>query len=166
MSYFATYIFKSIFYSLKNYLNIIETTRDLGVTKGWFSYNRSHRFDRIDRLQPPRRSKATQAIGSDKVVSHIIFPTVLYELNAQSKIRHNSNHFAARFNMMAAFDERANLVAPYLLVIAVLRSRREKEARRKCRFWICEIFKKREEFGAYHTLVQELRLSDREFYFR
>ena len=68
--------------------------------------------------------------------------------------------------MMAAFDERENLVAPYLLVIAVLWRRRERKARRKRRFWIRQIFKKREEFVAYHTLVQELRLGDREFYFR
>ena len=37
-------------------------------SKGWFSYNRRYRFDRLDRLQPPRRSEATQAIGSDKGV--------------------------------------------------------------------------------------------------
>ena len=43
--------------------------------------------------------------------------------------------------MMAAFDERANLVAPYLLVIVVLRQRREREARRKRRFWIRVILK-------------------------
>ena len=46
----------------------------------------------------------------------------------------------------AALDERENLVTPYLLVIAVLRRRREREARRKRTFWIREIFKKREEF--------------------
>ena len=86
---------------------------------------------------------------------------------AQSKTRSDNNHFGARFNMMAAFDERANLEDPYLLVIAVLRRRREREARRKRRFWIREILKKKsEEFGAYHTLVQELRLGDREFYLR
>jgi len=85
---------------------------------------------------------------------------------AQSRTRPDNNPFGARFNMMAAFDERANLVVPYVLVITVLRRRREREARRKRRFWIREIFKKREEFGAYHTLVQELRLGDREFYFR
>ena len=39
---------------------------------------------------------------------------------------------------MAAFDERENLVTPYLLVIAVLRRRREREARRKGIFWIRE----------------------------
>ena len=98
--------------------------------------------------------------------SHIIVPIILYEENAQSRTGPDGNHFGARFNMMAAFDERAHLVAPYLLVIAILRQRRKREPRRKCRFWICEIFKKREEFGAYNLLVQELRLGDREFYLR
>ena len=38
---------------------------------------------------------------------------------------------------MAAFDDRANLVASYLLIITVLRRRREREAGRyKHRFWI------------------------------
>ena len=84
---------------------------------------------------------------------------------AQSRTRSDNNHFGVRFNMMGAFHERANLEAPYLLVITVLRRRREREARRKRRFWIRVIFKKRAEFGTYHTLVQELRLGDREFYF-
>ena len=62
---------------------------------------------------------------------------------AQSRTRSDNNHFGARFNMMAALDERANLEAPYLLVIAVLRRRREREARLKRRFWIREILKKK-----------------------
>ena len=33
-------------------------------------------------------------------------------------------------------------------------------------FGFVKYFKKREEFGAYNTLVQELRLGDREFYLR
>ena len=65
----------------------------------------------------------------------------------QSRTRPDNNHFGARFNMMAVFDERVNLVAPYLLVVAFLRRRREGEARRKRRFWVREIFKKREELG-------------------
>ena len=86
---------------------------------------------------------------------------------AQSRTtRPYNNYFGAISNMMAAFDEKANLLAPYLLVIAVLRRRKEREARRKGRFWIREIFKKRAEFRAHDTLVQELRLGDRDFYFR
>ena len=42
--------------------------------------------------------------------------------------RPNNNHFGGRFKKMAAFDERANLVASYLLIITVLRRRREREA--------------------------------------
>ena len=35
--------------------------------------------------------------------------------------------------------------------------------RRKHRFWIWEIFKNRQKFGTFHTLVQEIRLHEREF---
>ena len=68
----------------------------------------------------------------------------------QSRTRPDNNHFGARFNMMTAFVERANLVASYLLFIAVLRRRREREARGKRRFWIREILKK--EKSLEHTI--------------
>ena len=44
----------------------------------------------------------------------------MYEQNAQSRTGPDGYHFGARFNMMAAFDERADLVAAYLLVLAIL----------------------------------------------
>ena len=34
------------------------------------------------------------------------------------------------------------------------------------KFWVRDIFEKREELGEFHTLVQEMRNSDRESFFR
>ena len=37
---------------------------------------------------------------------------------------------------------------------------------RKHRFWVREMFTNREEIGTFNTMVQELRLHDREFFYR
>ena len=42
---------------------------------------------------------------------------------------------------------------------------REKQAKGR-RFWVRAIFRQRQRFGCYHTLVQELRLGDREWHFK
>ena len=52
-----------------------------------------------------------------------------------------------------------------LLLVLSRRSRaREKQAKGR-RFWVRAIFR-RHRFGCYHTLVQELRLGDREWHFK
>ena len=38
--------------------------KEKATVKGCFSYNRPDHFNRRDRLQPPRRSEAIEAIGS------------------------------------------------------------------------------------------------------
>ena len=52
------------------------------------------------------------------------------------------------------------------LLLAALRRRIQRKKRKKHRFWVRAIFKERRRYGAYHTLVQELRMFDREFFFR
>ena len=42
----------------------------------------------------------------------------------------------------------------------------EKEEREKKKKWIRELFRKREEKGAFNNLVQEMKLGDRESIFR
>ena len=59
---------------------------------------------------------------------------------------------------MAAINERARLLAGYFLLNAVLRRRRDRQKRRKHRFWV----RTREQLGLYNTLVQELKHEDRE----
>ena len=59
-----------------------------------------------------------------------------------------------------------------LLLLLLLRRRRRKRillkscSRSAPRFWVRKIYEKREAFGEYHRLVQELRNEDREYYFR
>ena len=53
-----------------------------------------------------------------------------------------------------------------LLLVLSRRSRaREKRAKGR-RFWVRAIFRQRHRYGCYHTLVQELRLGDREWHFK
>ena len=65
-------------------------------------------------------------------------------------------------------DEEENEEA--LLLMLLNRNRRRRKERqpekrwRSC--WVREIFTKRKQHGDYHNLVPEMRLADREFYFR
>eukprot|EP00794_Sanderia_malayensis_P014938 gene14938-16478_t len=71
--------------------------------------------------------------------------------------------------MPATLNQRLLLQAKLLLIVALLRRKRKllwkKQYRRK-RIWVREIFQERESKGQFHTLLQELRLHDREYYFR
>ena len=42
----------------------------------------------------------------------------------------------------------------------------KKKKKRKHRFWVREIYRKREEQGAFSNLLRELRLDDREYFFK
>ena len=57
-----------------------------------------------------------------------------------------------------------------LLIIDLLRLRRRRKerarARRPKRFWIREIYRRRQAQGVFNNLVRELRVSDRDLYFR
>ena len=64
-------------------------------------------------------------------------------------------------------DEDEALMTLGVLLIRKRRRQRNKQKVKKNRaMWVRGIFKQREEKGAYHTLVQELQLGDREFYFK
>lgn len=57
-----------------------------------------------------------------------------------------------------------------ILLALLLRHRRNKrlrklQPRRPRRFWMKEIYKRRERQGAYNNLIQEMRLSDQESFF-
>ena len=54
-----------------------------------------------------------------------------------------------------------------LLLVLLSRRTRAREKRAKGRrFWVRAIFRQRQRYGCYHTLVQELRLGDREWHFK
>ena len=42
----------------------------------------------------------------------------------------------------------------------------KKKKKRKHRFWVREIYKKREEQGVFPNLLRELQLDDREYFFK
>lgn len=66
------------------------------------------------------------------------------------------------FNKMSEQEE----VDLALLVLLILRRRRRKKKNKKRSVWVKEIFRHRKAKGAYHHLIQELRLTDRESHFR
>ena len=41
-----------------------------------------------------------------------------------------------------------------------------KQNKRKHRFWVRKILQQRQTYGLYHTLVQEIHLQDREYFYR
>jgi hypothetical protein len=61
---------------------------------------------------------------------------------------------------MAALNREFLLQLNLFILLAI---RQQQRKRKKHRFWVKDIFQKREELGAYHRLVLELRLHDREF---
>ena len=64
-------------------------------------------------------------------------------------------------------NRRGRIVAFYLLLLTILRRRtREAPDARNPLTWVREMYQKREELGLYHTLARELRLHDREYFFR
>ena len=42
----------------------------------------------------------------------------------------------------------------------------KKKKKREHRFWVRDIYKKREEQGVFSNLLRELRLGDREYFFK
>ena len=53
-----------------------------------------------------------------------------------------------------------------LLGFALIMDDGKKKKKRKHRFWVREIYKKREEQGVFSNLLRELRLDDREYFFK
>ena len=66
---------------------------------------------------------------------------------------------------MADVEEQLLLWA-LLVIILRRRRRRTNLKRRRKRFWVRDIYQRRAAQGEYANLVRELRLGDREFYFR
>ena len=73
-------------------------------------------------------------------------------------------------------SEKVDIVAPkkkLFLVILLKRHRRRRrrlkatsKTKRQKKYWMRNIFQKRDELGDYHHLVQGRKLGDREYYFR
>ena len=52
----------------------------------------------------------------------------------------------------------------FLQLVILFKMKKKKERKRKK--WVRELFRKREEKGAFNNLVQEMKLGDRESIFR
>ena len=52
-----------------------------------------------------------------------------------------------------------------LLSVILFDNKRRRKQAKKRRFWVREIFQRREEHGVFSNLVTELQLGDREYYF-
>ena len=67
------------------------------------------------------------------------------------------------------FDEHLLLLLFLLLKVRKLRKSKCKKKnirRRPPKFWVQNIFKRREELREYRHLIQEMRNNDREYFFR
>ena len=59
--------------------------------------------------------------------------------------------------------------AHLLAIIALLRKKKlllQSKQYKKKKFWVRDLFQARNELGHFHTLVQEMKLKDREYFFR
>ena len=74
------------------------------------------------------------------------------------------SHVCDKINKKYNMDDEETLVA--LGFIILKRRERRKKARKSRKMWVREIYKQRENLGIFHTLVQEMALGDRQFYFK
>ena len=63
-------------------------------------------------------------------------------------------------------EEEILLTLGYLLLKRSIHRRNQQQTKNVRKMWVREIFKQRENKGVYHTLVQEMALGDRGFYFK
>ena len=66
-------------------------------------------------------------------------------------------------------DDEAVIFLSYILLKRSSRRKieeKERSAQKKRSTWVREIYRRRNDCGLYHTLVQEMALGDREFYFK
>ena len=71
------------------------------------------------------------------------------------------NSGSENINMSSESDDVDNDIELMYLYLTL-----RKQKTRKRRIWVREIFQQRKICGTYHTLVQEMRLHDRESHFR
>jgi len=63
-------------------------------------------------------------------------------------------------------DEDILFTIGYLILKRRIRKKKEREAQKKRKMWVREIYNQRNKSGIYHNLVQEMALGDRELYFK
>ena len=63
-------------------------------------------------------------------------------------------------------DEDILFATGYLILKRRIRRKKEREARKRRKIWVREIYKQRNESGIYHNLVLEIATGDRKLYFK
>ena len=63
-------------------------------------------------------------------------------------------------------EDEALMILGFLLIRKRRRQINKQKVNKNRAMWVHDIYKQREEKGAYHTLVQELQIGDREFCFK
>ena len=63
-------------------------------------------------------------------------------------------------------DEEILFATGYLKLKRRIRKKKEREAWKRRKMWVWEIYKQRNEYGIHHNLVLEMALGDREIYFK
>ena len=92
-----------------------------------------------------------------------------WKVRQKSKLEHKCNSISA--TCMDAHELMLRR-SQYICVLALVNARfsimkkQKPTKRRRKRFWIREYLKQREKYGQFHTQFSELRLSDREYFFR
>ena len=99
------------------------------------------------------------------VVSQVYLRRVPGELEKGRQMRILSRSSTINMDRTLAIHCQCSLVL--LLVIRYIRRKRQ-EKRKKCKrkFWVGPMLRERSQHGQYHTLFAELRLNDREYFFR
>ena len=66
-----------------------------------------------------------------------------------------------------AVDDIIDLTLAILLLVRFRRRRQALQKKiKKRKFWVRSIYQRRKRLGEYHRLFQELKLGDREYFFR
>ena len=79
---------------------------------------------------------------------------------------HSVSSFVHKLTHAAAMSSSEDEEETFLLLSLLHRRRRHRKKKRKRKTWVRPIFAQRLRQGEYHNLLQELRLSDREYHFR
>ena len=119
-------------------------------------------FHTIVQIVPivPFVSKNFETIETTESIRSSLSLQRLKTRRRQRSSRVRQQNFSAIFgNEIADVNRRASLLACYLLILSILRSRRARRIQRRHRFWVRQLYKKREELGAYHTLSTLFALS-------
>ena len=103
---------------------------------------------------------------SEKIFSEKLFNRkqlyFFHHVHISEKFLNSNWHLSRRRKKMMETNE----LIMYYLALKVINRTQNNASKRKKRFWVRSILKEREKAGAFKCLVQKMRFTDRESYFR